>query len=59
MDDKKIIEALGGSAKLGRKLGLGRQTVQAWKHRGIPPKWRLSHMALFKRGERMALGKNT
>lgn len=57
MDSEKIIDALGGPAKLAKKFGIPKPTVQAWKKRGIPPKWILAHMALFKRGERKATDK--
>ncbi|MDE2427015.1 MAG: hypothetical protein KGO96_14040 [Elusimicrobia bacterium] len=50
--DKAVIDALGGSTELARKLGLdptagGVQRVENWKSRGIPAAIRLEHFQLF------------
>lgn len=50
-DDCKLIDELGGPAKVARLLGYpnqgGVQRVQNWKSRGIPPKVRLERPDLF------------
>lgn len=51
-DDSKIIDDLGGAAKVAELLGYdvkhgGVQRVQNWKTRGIPPKVRLERPDLF------------
>lgn len=50
-DDSKLIDHLGGPAKVARLLGYsnagGVQRVQNWKSRGIPPKVRLERPDLF------------
>jgi len=50
-DDSKLIDDLGGPAKVARLLGYpnqgGVQRVQNWKSRGIPPKVRLERPDLF------------
>ena len=33
------VDAAGGSAKLGRALGLRKTTVQSWKSSRIPAEW--------------------
>ena len=49
--DKKIIESLGGPAKVAEILGLpkygGVQRVQNWTVRGIPFEMKVRHPALF------------
>lgn len=49
--DKKIIEDLGGAAKVAELLGLekhgGTQRVHNWTVRGIPPKVKLEYPHLF------------
>jgi hypothetical protein len=54
--DKAVIDELGGSTELARKLGLdpargGVQRVENWKYRGIPAAVRLQHLRLFGRGQ--------
>ena len=50
-DDKKLINDLGGAAKVAELLGYdkngGVQRVQNWKVRGIPPKVKLERPDLF------------
>lgn len=50
-DDKKLIEGLGGPAKVARLLGYpeesGTQRVHNWLSRGIPAKVKLDHPDLF------------
>lgn len=36
MDVQALIAKAGGITALGRKLGVSKQTVHAWVHRGIP-----------------------
>lgn len=47
----RIIDALGGSAKVARDLGYapanGVQRVNNWKARGIPPRVLLNHAKYF------------
>jgi hypothetical protein len=49
--DKKIIEDLGGAAKVAELLGFekhgGTQRVHNWIARGIPPKVKLEYPHLF------------
>jgi hypothetical protein len=49
----QVIDALGGSAKVARDLGLdptrGVQRVNNWKERGIPPAILLDHSRYFSR----------
>ncbi len=52
MDDRKLIENLGGPSRVAELLGLdkskgGAQRVQNWMTRGIPPKVKLSRPDLF------------
>jgi hypothetical protein len=55
ISDAQIIAALGGPAKLARKLGLmNRQTVQAWIKRGIPAYIKLNNARLIAKGRRLA-----
>lgn len=53
-ESAKIIEALGDTAVLAKKLNLRKPTVQAWKKRGIPPKIQLAHPRLIAKGRRLA-----
>lgn len=50
-EDKKLIERLGGPAKVAELLAYpkhgGVQRVQNWMTRGIPAKVKLEHPALF------------
>lgn len=50
-DDKKLIADLGGPAAVAELLGYkkagGVQRVQNWTVRGIPPKVKLEHPAIF------------
>lgn len=51
-DDRSLIDALGGPAKLAALLGYdkakgGIQRVHNWYARGIPPKVKLEHPAIF------------
>jgi hypothetical protein len=50
-EDKKLIEDLGGPAKVAELLGYdkhgGVQRVHNWLTRGIPPKVKLAHPDLF------------
>lgn len=50
-NDKKLIENLGGAAKVAELLGYdkqgGVQRVHNWMTRGIPPKVKLEHPELF------------
>lgn len=52
-NDKKLIEDLGGPAKVAELLGYdkhgGVQRVQNWITRGIPPKVKLERPDLFLR----------
>lgn len=56
--DNALILALGGPAKVAKKLNLPRlggvQRVQNWTTRGIPAAVRLEHMSLFAKAERAA-----
>jgi hypothetical protein len=49
--DAKIIDDLGGAAKvaemLGYKADIGTQRVHNWKLRGIPAAVRLKHLDIF------------
>lgn len=50
--DKKLIQSLGGPAKVALKIGLdpsagGVQRVHNWMTRGIPAAVRLSNLKLF------------
>lgn len=52
MNDKDIIEKLGGPTKVAELLGFdkkkgGSQRVQNWMTRGIPPKVKLDHPHIF------------
>ncbi|HVL77600.1 MAG TPA: hypothetical protein VM406_16420 [Noviherbaspirillum sp.] len=52
MDDKKLIEDLGGPAKVAEQLGYdkaqgGVQRVHNWMTRGIPAKVKLERPDLF------------
>ena len=50
-EDAKLIDALGGSSKLARRLNFdmphGAQRVQNWKYRGIPEVLRLRRQDVF------------
>lgn len=52
MTDAEIIEQLGGSTALAKKLGLktpdGARRVHNWKTRGIPAEVRLNFPRVFK-----------
>lgn len=57
-DDAKLIEALGGPAKLAGILGYdkgGVQRVHNWISRGIPPRVKLERPDLFLRRDREPL----
>ena len=45
--DKELIEDLGGSTKLAKRLGYSVQRVENWKARGIPAQVRLDHPDVF------------
>lgn len=47
MNDKEVIERLGGSTAVAKLLGCQKQRVQNWKFRGIPAKVKLDHPELF------------
>lgn len=51
MNDKELIEKLGGAALVAKKLGYegkkGICRVMNWKRRGIPSKVRLEHLGYF------------
>jgi len=54
MNDRKIIENLGGATKVAKLLNYdlgkgGAQKVHNWITRGIPPKVKLEHPNLFLR----------
>lgn len=53
MNDKQLIESLGGATKVARLLKYdlakgGAQKVHNWLSRGIPAKVRLDNLKLFK-----------
>lgn len=49
--DKSLIDALGGPSKVAELLGYdkrgGRQRVNNWRRRGIPPKVKLEYPDVF------------
>lgn len=45
--DKKIIQSLGGTAKIADLLGYSVQRVSNWTRRGIPSKVKLDNCKLF------------
>lgn len=52
MDDKRLIEELGGPSKVAELLGFdkkagGVQRVQNWLTRGIPAEVKLAHPGIF------------
>ncbi|EKD97690.1 MAG: hypothetical protein ACD_23C00777G0002 [uncultured bacterium] len=53
MTDAEIIETLGGATAVARRLGFktpdGARRVHNWIKRGIPPRVKLDHAALFKK----------
>lgn len=49
MNDKKIIDALGGTAVVARLLKKKYTTVHNWTTRGIPAKYKLQYPELFQR----------
>lgn len=56
--DAQIIDALGGTTALARKLGLSRNTVQSWKTRDcIPTKYKIddAHRAMWRKGKRIVM----
>lgn len=49
-DDKKLIEDLGGPAKVASRLGYGKggpQRVHNWLTRGIPLRVKVDHPEIF------------
>lgn len=48
MQDKHLIEKLGGVKTVSKKLGVSYQRVFNWTKRGIPPKVILENQAYFK-----------
>ena len=48
-DSRKLIEKLGGPAKLAAKLGYSVQRVHNWIVRGIPYKVRVENPKLFRK----------
>ena len=50
-NDKKLIDGLGGPARVAELLGYGKQggvqRVQNWTTRGIPPRVKLERPDLF------------
>jgi hypothetical protein len=46
MKDAEVIEALGGTAKVARDLGVRAQLVSGWKKRGISAEQRPAVLAL-------------
>lgn len=52
MNDRKVIESLGGPGKVAELLGYekhgGVQRVHNWMSRGIPAKVKLDHPEIFK-----------
>lgn len=57
-DYSKLIDTLGGSAKVARDLGfdptIGVQRVNNWKKRGIPARVMLAHKRYFDKAKRAA-----
>lgn len=48
MNDKQLIDALGGASVVARMIGSkSPQRVNNWKTRGIPPSVKLQHPELF------------
>lgn len=51
MNDKELIQALGGPTTVAKKLGLegkkGVCRVSNWMRRGIPAKVKLDHLGIF------------
>lgn len=51
MNDKELIQALGGPTTVAKKLGLdgkkGVCRVANWMRRGIPAKVKLDHLGIF------------
>lgn len=45
--DKELINRLGGSTSLAKKIGYSVQRVQNWKKRGIPASVKLKYPSLF------------
>lgn len=47
--DRKLIDSLGGCAKVAVRLGFdntnqdGTRFIYSWYKNGIPPKWKLKH----------------
>jgi predicted transcriptional regulator len=39
MNAKRVIDNLGGTAKVAELLGLTKSAVSQWKKRGIPAAW--------------------
>lgn len=39
MNNYQIIQKLGGATKVGKRLGVSRTSVDAWKYHSIPPKY--------------------
>lgn len=57
MSDLDLINAMGGSTRLARELGFkrgGAQRVQNWKKRGIPPRVKQDHPAVFRLAQKLA-----
>ena len=57
MDDKKLIESLGGASKVAQLLGYprlgGAQRVHNWMTRGIPAKVKVDNPHIFLRGKHL------
>ena len=47
MNDKEIIESLGGPTAVAKRIGVKPQVVCNWRRRGIPPKRKLEFPFLF------------
>lgn len=62
MNDRELIDKLGGPAKVAAALGFdlkkgGVQRVHNWRSRGIPPRVKLEHAAVFQSPQAVEAGK--
>lgn len=55
MDDKHLIEALGGVTSVARRLGEPNSTVHSWKQKGRIPRWRRPSVLAIAREEGIEL----
>lgn len=45
--DIEILQSIGGTVEIAKKLGVSPQRVTNWKKRGVPPAIKIKHKDIF------------